>query len=100
MDDRWSNPEGMVQSAWAAGEVYRFLGCPDNLAFHLRPGEHAHAPDDWEVLLDFIGWKWQGREPKAAYNVHPYAHLQRAFAWQAPKAVARGRIQRATAAAL
>ena len=24
LDDRWSNPEGMVQSAWAAGEVYRF----------------------------------------------------------------------------
>jgi len=86
LDDRWSNPEGMVQCAWAAGEVYRFLGYPENLAFHLRPGGHRHAPDDWNVLLDFIGWKWNGRQPQACYNVHPYAHLQPAFAWKAPEA--------------
>ena len=84
LDDRWSNPEGMVQSAWAAGEVYRFLEAPDDLAFHLRQGEHSHAPEDWDVLLDFIAWKWQGKEPKAAYNSHPYGHLQRAFSWKAP----------------
>ena len=55
LDDRWSNPEGMVQCAWAAGEAYRFLGRPDNLAFHLRPGGHSHSAEDWAVLLDFIG---------------------------------------------
>jgi hypothetical protein len=86
LDDRWSNPEGMVQCARATGEAYRFLGCPDNLAFHLRPGEHSQTLDDWKVLLDFIGWKWQGRAPKAAYNTHPYGHLQPAFAWKAPDA--------------
>ena len=84
LDDRWSNPEGMVQSTRAAGEVYRFLGYPDNLAFNLRPGTHMHAPEDWEVLLDFIGWKWQGKEPKVAYNTHPYTHLKPAFSWSAP----------------
>ncbi len=84
LDDRWSNPEGMVQCAWAAGQVYSFLGCPENLAFHFRPGGHAHAPEDWNVLLDFIGWHWQGREPQAAYNTHPYHHLRPAFSWQAP----------------
>jgi hypothetical protein len=86
LDDRWSNPEGMVQCAWAAGEVYRFLGCPENLAFHLRPGKHSHALDDWNVLLDVIGWKWGGKQPEARYNIHPYAHLQPAFAWKAPEA--------------
>ena len=85
LDDRWSNPEGMVQSAWAAGEVYRFLGVADNLVFHLRQGEHSHAPEDWDVLLDFIGWKWQGKGPGAAYNSHPYEHLQPAFEWTAPQ---------------
>ncbi len=85
LDDRWSNPEGMVQSAWAAGEVYRFLGSADNLAFNIRPGTHMHAPEDWEVLLDFIGWKWQGKAPKAAYNTHPYTHLKPAFSWSAPQ---------------
>lgn len=75
LDDRWSNPEGMVQCAWAAAEVYRFLGSPDHLAFHLRPGQHSHATEDWDVLLDFIGWKWRGMQPTAPYNAHPYAHL-------------------------
>jgi hypothetical protein len=84
LDDRWSNPEGMVQCAWAAGEAYRFLGCPENLAFHLRPGQHSHAPADWDVLLDFIDWKWSGKRPKAPYNIHPYEHLRPAFAWKAP----------------
>ena len=86
LDDRWSNPEGMVQCAWAAGEVYRFLEVPDNLAFHLREGGHSHAPEDWDVLLDFMAWKWQGKEPEAAYNRHPYGHLQPAFSWKAPQA--------------
>lgn len=86
VDDRWSNPEGMVQAAWAAGEVYRFLGCADRLAFHLRPGGHEHAPADWEVLLDFIAWQWRAQAPQAAYNRHPYEHLRPAFSWRAPDA--------------
>jgi hypothetical protein len=86
LDDRWSNPEGMVQSVWAAGEVYRFLGVPDHLAFHLREGRHAHSPEDWDVLLDFIAWKWQGQKPGVAYNSHPYEHLRPAFSWKAPDA--------------
>lgn len=86
LDDRWSNPEGMLQCAGAAGEVYRFLGAAAHLAYHLRPGEHAHSPQDWEVLLDFMAWKWKGEPPRAAYNRHPYAHLRPAFSWKAPGA--------------
>lgn len=86
LDDRWSNPEGMVQCAWAAGEVYRFLDVPQNLAFHLRKGAHAHTAEDWDVLLDFIGWKWLGKKPRANYNGHPYKHLRPAFRWKAPGA--------------
>lgn len=84
LDDRWSNPEGMVQCAWAAGAVYRFIGAEKELAFHLRPGAHAHSQYDWETLLDFIGWKLHGRDPRAAYNKHPYEHLKPAFSWKAP----------------
>jgi cephalosporin-C deacetylase-like acetyl esterase len=87
LDDRWSNPEGMVQCAWATKEAYRFLGQPDNLAFHLRPGGHSHDVPDWSVLLDFMAWKWQGKKPSAAYNQHPYAHLTPAFSWSAPEGI-------------
>ena len=73
----------MVQSMWAAREVYRFLEIPDNLAFHLREGDHSHSTEDWDVLLDFIAWKWFSRKPQADYNKHPYEHLQPAFSWKA-----------------
>ena len=76
LDDRWSNPEGMVLSVRAASEVYRLLEVPDHLAFHLRPGAHAHTLDDWNVLLDFMAWKWQGTPPTVKYNQHPYKHLE------------------------
>jgi len=82
--DRWSNPEGMIQAAWAAGEVYRFLGEPDALAFHLRAGGHAHTPEDWATLLDFVAWRWQGRTPTRTYGRHPYGAMAPSFDWRAP----------------
>jgi dienelactone hydrolase len=83
-DDRWSNPEGMVQAAWAAGEVYRFLGHGDALAFHVRPGGHAHTEQDWDHLLRFVAWRWQGAAPLAGVGRHPFGPLEPAFAWRAP----------------
>jgi len=84
LDDRWSNPEGMVQAFNAAREVYRFLGKEEELAFHLRSGPHLHHPGDWRALLDFACWKWFSRAPTAPYNNHPYAHLEPLFSWSAP----------------
>jgi len=75
LDDRWSNPEGMVLSARAAGTVYDWLGRRDALAFHLRPGGHTHSSEDWDTLLDFIDWQWRGQAPVRDFNRHPYAHL-------------------------
>ena len=82
--DRWSNPEGMVQCAWATQEVYRFLGAEQNHAFHLREGVHFHEREDWDVLLDFVRWKWFGEEPVSPFNQHPYDHLTPAFTWNGP----------------
>lgn len=82
--DRWSNPEGMVQCAAAAGEVYRFLGAGDRIAFHIREGGHLHSEEDWEALLDFIKQHWAGAGPARDYNRHPYGRLEPAFSWSAP----------------
>lgn len=84
LEDRWSNPEGMVQCVEAAREVYRFLGHEEHLAYHLRNGPHLHHPEDWRVLLDFMKWKWFGQPPAAAYNQNPYGHLQPMYSWTAP----------------
>jgi hypothetical protein len=76
IDDHWSNPEGMVLAAASARKVYALHGVEDNHAFHLRTGPHFHDREDWEVLLDFIKWKWQGTPPGRPYNQHPYPHLE------------------------
>jgi hypothetical protein len=86
LDDRWANPEGMVQCAWAAQEVYRFLGREDAIAFHLRPGIHEHSLEDWNVLLQFIDWQWRGKARPDGLNEHPYGHLAPVFDWIAPAA--------------
>lgn len=85
LDDRWSNPEGMVQCYWAGREAWKYLGAEERLAFHLRPGGHAHNMDDWNALLDFIDWQWFGHEPQSAFNQHPYSHLKPIFDWQSPQ---------------
>jgi dienelactone hydrolase len=72
LDDRWSNPEGMVLSAQAAREVYRMLDAEDRIAYHLRPGEHRHDPDDWTALRAFLEFRWKGRELPDRFNTHPY----------------------------
>ena len=89
--DRWSNPEGMVQAAWAAGEVYGYLGCRDALAFHVRPGGHAHTEEDWATLLRFVAWRWQGGAPPPAIGRHPFGPLEPAFTWRAPRDAASAR---------
>jgi hypothetical protein len=75
IDDRWSNPEGMVLAVEAARRVYRLMEKETELAFHLREGPHLHHPEDWRVLFDFIRWKWFGKQPGFRYNEHPYTHL-------------------------
>ncbi len=77
LDDRWSNPEGMVLSAQAAREVYRMLDAEDGIAYHLRPGEHRHDPEDWSALRAFLDWQWNGGELPQAFNAHPYEFATR-----------------------
>lgn len=84
LDDRWANPEGMVISAQAAREVYHYLGAAHQIAYHLRPGGHFYAEEDWDRLLEFIAWRWQGVEPTSQFNKHPYAQLPRGYEWSAP----------------
>ena len=67
-DDHWANPHGMVRAAEAARSAYTLMGHSDALAYHLRPGKHAHAPEDWSALLDFIGWRWFGKTSTVTFN--------------------------------
>ncbi len=84
LDDRWSNPEGMIQSVWATNEVYQFLDAPQNLAFHLREGDHQHGLEDWRVFMEFLSWHWFQTSPATHFNLHPYHQLKPFFSWRGP----------------
>ena len=53
-DDTWSNPMGSYLTHQAAKEVYSLLGVPDNIAYRIREGGHAHTPADFRALFDFM----------------------------------------------
>ena len=90
LGDLWANPAGLVQSAAAAREVFRYLGAQDALAIHLREGAHAHAEEDWEVLLGFLGWRWKGEALRHSFNRHPFGDDEAAFTWRSPGEVDQG----------
>lgn len=69
-DDLGADPKGEFLSAWYAGEIYKLYGLngldcslddwkPDclfqdgSIGYHLRPGEHAFLPYDWDRYLNF-----------------------------------------------
>ncbi len=53
-DDTWANPKGAYVTYEAAKEVYDLYGMPENIAYRLREGGHAHTPADFDALLAFI----------------------------------------------
>lgn len=53
-DDTWANPMGSYLTHQAAKEVYALLGVPDNIAYRIREGGHAHTPADFRALFDFM----------------------------------------------
>ena len=67
-EDTWANPKGSYLTFEAAREVYRLLGVPENIAYRIRPGGHAHTPADFNALFTFM------EDPLAVtegYTTHP-----------------------------
>lgn len=72
LGDLWSNPSGTWHTHTSALEIYRFLGIEDKLGIWYRPGGHAHGPEDFQALLDFIKWQFNGRQPQSVFNQNPF----------------------------
>jgi hypothetical protein len=51
--------------------VYEFLGVPDNLGVHFRPGGHAFTEDDWEAILDFADQRLRGFAAAESFDRFP-----------------------------
>lgn len=84
LGDLWANPTGTWLTYEAAKEVYKFLGTEEKLATWYREGGHKHSLPDWQVFLDFMAWKLEGKAPKEAFNDCPFEDLPDAFSWSAP----------------
>jgi len=68
VEDRWADPEGEFLALAGADPVYRLLGTDglavasmpgpgllvrSTLGYHIRPGRHGVAAEDWAVFADF-----------------------------------------------
>ena len=85
-DDLWANPAGTQQTYEAAKEVYAFLGVPERIGIHYRPGGHAHNAQDWNALLDFADQQFFHKTPSRRFDQTPFANLPPAFSWRNPHA--------------
>ena len=52
--DGWTNEIGSWQTSMAATEIYKFLGCENNLKWYYRKGYHDHLPVDAAMLCNVI----------------------------------------------
>ena len=57
LDDQYVNGKAASQTYLAAKPVYDFLGVPDHLGVHFRPGRHGMTTSDWLAVMDFADQK-------------------------------------------
>jgi len=74
-EDVWANPPGSYAACLEARHVYELLGVPDRIGWTVREGGHAHRPEDYETLLDFMDRHFHGRELRRNYQRELYPNL-------------------------
>lgn len=83
--DIWANPIGSWQTTEAAKEVYKFLGCEENLFWYFRRGTHGQTLEDLNQLVNLIKY-FKCNEPlNNKYFKLPFKRPELAFDWSAPK---------------
>lgn len=83
--DIWGNPVGTWQTSEAAKEVYKFLGCKENLLWYFRRGTHYHEIEDVEQLVNVIKHVKYGEPLNDKYFKKPFADVEPAYSWRAPE---------------
>lgn len=77
--DTWANPRGTVLTAFAAREVFSFLGCGDRLAMRWRTGGHDHRLEDWRALFELLQLRREGRALSAEFQRNPFPEMKLDF---------------------
>ncbi len=76
LGDIWGNPKGSYQTYLAAREVYRLLGCEDNIAVRYREGKHKHSYEDFVAFMDFMDFIRRGEALPECYRENPYPDME------------------------
>ncbi|MBQ2935952.1 MAG: hypothetical protein IJD96_06955 [Lachnospiraceae bacterium] len=81
-DDILANPVGSYQTTEAAAEVFKFLGCEENLLWYFRKGKHSHSIEDVEQLVNIIKHVQTGQPLNDKFFQLPFQGLERAYDWK------------------
>lgn len=82
--DIWAGPVGSWQTSEAAKEVYKFLGCENNLLWYFRKGYHYHKIEDLEQLVNVIKHLQCGEPLNEHYYKLPFKPTEPIFDWKCP----------------
>ena len=83
--DIMANPVGTWQTTLAAGEVYKFLDCEENLLWYFRHGDHYQTVEDIAQLCNVIRHVKYGEPLNDKYFKLPFKPTELAFNWSAPQ---------------
>jgi hypothetical protein len=75
-EDHSANPAGTYAAALAAQKVYHMLGKKDAIGWAYRESGHAHMPEDYTALLDFMDRHLHGRDLKRDFQRKLYPGLE------------------------
>ena len=79
-----ANPVGSWATTIAAGEVYDFLGVPQNLYWYFRKGYHEHTVQDVKMLINVIQHHHNGAPLADGFFRTPFTQQIRMYTWQNP----------------
>lgn len=82
--DIWSGPVGSWMTSEAAREVYKFLGCENNLLWYFRKGYHFHKLEDLDQLVNVIKHLHLGEPLSDNYYKTPFRPIEKAYDWRCP----------------
>jgi hypothetical protein len=74
-EDHSANPVGTYAAALSAQKVYQILGNEDAIGWAYRESGHAHMPEDYTALLDFMDRRLHGRQLKRDFQRRLYPDL-------------------------
>lgn len=79
--DVMANPVGSYQTTEAAMEVYKFLGCEENLIWSFRCGGHDQNIEDIEKLINVINHVRNGESLNGDFFKLPFKKFEKAYEW-------------------